>query len=62
MKYCVQLTAFQLLHCRHFENGGKVVCISADTLRAQIWNAKLMGGDAEVWTVAVNDLKMISSP
>ena len=34
----VQLTALQLIHCRHFENGGKVVCVSADhTLRTQLW-------------------------
>jgi len=30
----VQRTIFQLVHCRHFENGGKVVCVSADFLRA----------------------------
>ena len=29
------LTAFQFLYGRHFENGGKVVCIAADCLRAQ---------------------------
>lgn len=31
---CVQRTTFQLVHCRHFENGGRVVCVSADSLRA----------------------------
>ena len=29
------LTAFQFIYGRHFENGGKVVCIAADCLRAQ---------------------------
>ena len=29
------LTAFQFIYGRHFENGGKDVCISADSLRAQ---------------------------
>lgn len=37
---CVQRTTFQLVHCRHFENGGKVVCVSADQFAGASLTAK----------------------
>ena len=60
------LTAFQFIYGRHFENGGKVDCISADCLRAQRWHLvekekRNNGEGREIFAITVSVSKMLCS-